>query len=154
MSTGWIIILIFLAFLIFGTSGPAATRSGGVDIATVDPGPVGIAINGNPGVILDVASYSRDHDGWTPSVVDIQEAEDAVPAAVTGEREPEIDGYRQYVGIIEDGELKIVINSMCHEVDGWDEEFIMIADGGPCFWNALYNVDTREMEYVIVNGVA
>jgi hypothetical protein len=153
MNIAWIIILILLGFLLFGTSGPQAIEDPVVDIVTVPPQRV--EVNGNPGVILDVETYSHDLEGWTPTEAQLQEAEDAVPAVGDdGVREPEMDGYRQYVGIIDDGERKIVINSMCDEIDDWENKFIMIADGGSCFWNALYNVDTGEMEYLIVNGEA
>lgn len=156
MNIIWTIVLLFLAFLVFGTSGPVA-QSPNVAVATVvapPPASSMIEINGNPGVILDVAAYDRDLEGWTPSEADLQAAENAVLAAPAGDREPEIEGYRQYVGIIEEGERKIVINSMCDQVDGWKDAYVMIADGGPCYWNALYNVETGELEYLVVNGEA
>jgi nitrite reductase/ring-hydroxylating ferredoxin subunit len=84
----------------------------------------------------------------------LQAAEDAVLAAPSGVREPVIEGFRQYVGIVEDGDRKIVINSMCQHIDGWETSYIEVMDGGSCFWNAIYNVDTGEIESLIVNGEA
>ena len=55
---------------------------------------------------------------------------------------------------MEEGDRKVIVNSMCTEIDGWDSAYIEVADGGPCFWNALYNVETGELEYLIVNGEA
>jgi hypothetical protein len=157
MSINWIIVLIFLAFLLFGTSGPAAVSGPVIEIATVESQPEGtpVEISGNPGVILHANTYWGDFDNWTPAVEDLRAAEEAVTiAAPLDGRDPVLDGYRQYVGIIENGERKIVINSMCMEFDGWEENFIQIEDGGPCFWEALYNVETRELESLIVNGEA
>jgi hypothetical protein len=156
MNIAWIIVLLFLSFLLFGTSGPVA-QSPNIAVATVGaPPPLSstVEINGNPGVVLDVASYSHDLQGWTPAEDDLQAAEDAVLAAPAGDREPEIEGYRQYVGIVENGERKIIVNSMCDEMEGWDEQYIMVMDGGSCFWNAVYNVETGELESLIVNGDA
>jgi hypothetical protein len=145
----WLIILLLGAFILFGTSGP-------VEVATVSAPPPSspVTINGNPGVILDVSLYGRDTDRWTPSEADLQAAEDAVLTAPSGDREPVIEGYRQYVGIVENGERKIVINSMCQQVDDWETSYIEVMDGGACFWNAVYNVDTGELESLIVNGEA
>lgn len=156
MNIAWIIVLLFLSLLLFGTSGPVA-QSSNVAVATVvapPPASTMVEINGNPGVILDVETYDHSLEGWTPAEADLQAAEDAVLAAPAGDREPQIDGYRQYVGIIDDGERKILVNSMCDEMEGWDEQYIMVMDGGSCFWNALYNVDTGELEFLIVNGEA
>lgn len=143
----WLMILILLGLLLFGAGAP-----------TVEPPPPSTAlmveVNGHPGVILDVETYRHDVEGWTPGTADLQAAEDAVLAAPPGRREPQIDGYRQYVGIIENGQRKIAVNSMCMEIDGWTERYIEVADGGACFWNAVYNVDTGELESLIVNGDA
>lgn len=114
-----------------------------------------ISINGNPGVVLDATSYQRGAEGWTPSMDDLQAAEDAVmTVAAQDERNPLPFGYRQYAGIVEDGERKIVIHSMCKRLDGWGQEFLLVLDGGPCFWQATYNADTGEVETFYVNGQA
>ncbi len=148
MRIAWIILIILLGFLLFGVEGPTRVEPPPPTVSSL------VEINGHPGVILDVATYRHDVEGWTPTEADLQEAEDAVLAAPAGDRAPQIDGYRQYVGIIEDGQRKIVVNSMCMELDGWTESYIEVADGGSCFWNAVYNVDTGELESLIVNGEA
>ncbi len=145
MRIVWIILIILIGLLLFGAEGPTGQPP---TMSTI------VEINGHPGVILDVATYRQDVEGWMPTEADLQEAEDAVLAAPAGDRAPQIDGYRQYVGIIEDGQRKIVVNSMCMELDGWTESYIEVADGGSCFWNATYNVDTGELELLIVNGDA
>jgi hypothetical protein len=147
MNIIWLIIILLLGFFLIGSSGTTVDSPPAVTSAMVE-------INGNPGVILDATAYHRDAEGWSPDVASLQAAEDAVLAAPAGDREPQLDGYRQYVGIVEDGDRKIVVNSMCMEIDGWESSYIEVADGGPCFWNALYNVETGELEYLIVNGEA
>lgn len=145
MRLFWLILIILLGFILFGTSGTTVVSP---------PAAPTVEINGNPGVILDASQYWGDVDGWMPDESHLQAAEDAVLAAPAGDREPQIDGYRQYIGIIEDGERKVVINSMCMEIDGWTESYIEVADGGACFWGAIYNVETGELESLIVNGEA
>ena len=147
MNIIWLIIIILLGFFLVGFSG-----------TTVDPPPTAtsamVEINGNPGVILDASSYRHDAEGWSPDLDSLQAAEDAVLAAPAGSRAPQIDGYRQYVALVGEGDRKIIVNSMCTEIDGWTEEYIEVMDGGSCFWHALYNVDTGELEFLIVNGEA
>jgi hypothetical protein len=65
-----------------------------------------------------------------------------------------LDGYRQYAGLIENGDRKIHISSMCTEIGEWRSSAIIVMDGGSCFWIALYNVDTDEIESLMVNGEA
>lgn len=114
-----------------------------------------IFVNGNPGVVLDATSYRRDVEGWTPGMDDLQAAEDAVmTVAVRDDRDPFLFGYRQYAGFVEDGERKIVVHSMCQRLDGWDQKFLLVLDGGPCFWQATYNAETGEVETFYVNGQA
>lgn len=149
----WIVIVILIVFGV-GFIVPAS-ENGETMVEVPPPSTVEmVEINGNPGVILEAESYRADAEGWSPSIGDLQDAEDAVLAAPAGDREPVIDGYRQYAGIVEDGERKIIVSSMCQEMAGWDKEWILIMDGGPCFWEATYNVDTGEMEMLIVNGEA
>lgn len=146
----WFLLLLFGAFLLVGPSEPVEVARA---LVQVKPVTATVEINGNPGVILDVSAYSDGLDGWAPGEAQLQDAEDAVTAAAD-DREPVLDGYRQYVGIVEDGERKIVINSMCQAFEDWESEYIEVMDGGPCFWNAVYNVETGELETLIVNGEA
>ena len=146
MKIVWIILLILLGVILFGTGIPMA--------GTTSTTAAMVEVDGNPGVILDAADYRQEAEGWSPDLADLQAAEDAVRNAPAGAREPQLDGYRQYVGLVEEGDRKIIVNSMCMEIDGWTEAYIEVADGGPCFWNALYNVETGELEFLIVNGEA
>lgn len=146
MNIIWIIILILLGFLLFGTSSTSVETSPTTSAM--------VEVNGNPGVILDATALDPGAEGWSPDMADLLAAEDAVLVAPAIDREPQLDGYRQYVGIVVDGERKVVVNSMCVEIDGWTGAYVEIMEGGSCFWNAIYNVDTGELELLVVNGEA
>lgn len=144
----WIVILLLLLAVIFGVGSVSTATRVDEPIATVT---MEVEINGNPGVILPAESG----ENWTPSEEYLQAAEDAVETETrNSERPPVLDGYRQYIGIVEDGQRKVRINSMCSEVDNWRIRLIEIEDGGPCYWGATYNVETGEIESLVVNGEA
>jgi hypothetical protein len=124
-----------------------------------------VMVNGNPGVVAprhvasDLARSDDTVEGyWLPGEDVLARAEDAVQREAAGIADPEwapvLDGYRQYAGLIENGDRKIHISSMCTEIGGWRSSAVMVMDGGPCFWIALYNVDTDEIESLMVNGQA
>lgn len=143
----WAVAIIFMSFLI--------VRGLFAADAVSDHNPDVIAVNGNPAVVFDATSYQRDAEGWTPTMDDLLAAEDAVmEVAAQDDRGAFVFGYRQYAGFMEDGERKIVIHSMCKSLDDWDKHFLLVLDGGPCFWQATYNVDTSEVEHFYVNGNA
>lgn len=138
----------------------------GIDHVAAKPGdwPT-VTVNGNSGVVAPrdeaegmVWSEEPVTGYWLPGERWLTRAEDAVlreaKTIPDEERQPMISGYRQYAGYIVNGERKIFINSMCTEFDGWRSSGILVMDGGNCFWNAVYNVDTDEVELLIVNGSA
>lgn len=147
----WFLILLLVGAVLYGTVGVTEV----VTVGGTSSRSMTVEIDGNPGVILDASNYRPDADGWSPSADHLQAAEDAVlVVALADDREPMLGGYRQYVGVVEDGERKVIINSMCKHFDGWDKTYIEIMDGGPCFWNAVYNVESGEVESLVVNGQA
>ncbi|HWV23585.1 MAG TPA: hypothetical protein VNZ58_05305, partial [Thermomicrobiales bacterium] len=95
---------------------------------------------------------------WLPGVSWLEKAEEAVTVAASAipdpARQPILGGYRQYAGVVVNGERKIFINSFCKEFGGWRSQYILVMDGGPCFWSALYDVTTGEIERLYVNGSA
>ena len=122
-----------------------------------------VSINGHPGVVAprDAAPEFAlgDAEGyWLPSERWLTDAEDAIAIEagqiVDEDRRPVLDGYRQYAGFIEDGDRKIAINSSCVELTSWRSTYVLVMDGGHCFWGATYNVDTGEVEHLVVNGEA
>lgn len=78
--------------------------------------------------------------------------------------------YRQYVPYInKNGERIIEINAFCEifkippnpengitewtEMD-WKNEYVMVSDGGNCYWQITINIDTKEFNNLMVNGIA
>ena len=64
--------------------------------------------------------------------------------------------YRQYMGIQQvQGVKKIRGNFLC-EVDGnrWKEQWIMVKDGGDCYFNFSYEVEEKKIIEFSVNGEA
>lgn len=154
--------ILILILLLLGSFG------GNVDLEEFAPEPrewPAVTVNGNSGVVAprhmasDLARSDDTVEGyWLPSEEWLIRAENAVrreAAGITDEqRAPILDGNRQYAGLIENDERKIHISSMCVEIEGWRSSAIMVMDGGPCFWVALYNADTDEIESLMVNGQA
>ncbi|MGB3307671.1 MAG: hypothetical protein WBA63_15905 [Thermomicrobiales bacterium] len=100
---------------------------------------------------------------WQPDKADIEELESHIEEAAAHGSSPSqqprpesLDGYvRQYAGIIENGEKKIFVNGMCHvDSDAWKHEPYIVMDGGPCYFTAVYNVETEEFELFRYNGDA
>jgi len=124
-----------------------------------------VSVNGTEGVVAprnqadDMVWSAEPIEGyWLPGEEWLTQAEDAVALTSAGisveQRQPTLGGYRQYAGFIVDGERKIYINAMCTEIDGWRTGGVMVMDGGNCFWTAVYNVDSGELESLSVNGDA
>jgi hypothetical protein len=95
---------------------------------------------------------------WTPSVDDVAAVDEALEAHIDGDPslgvEPLDRYHRQYVGTGEEGET-VAVNALC-AVDGmdWEDDLILVNDGGSCFWGAQVNVATSEVTTFTVNGVA
>jgi hypothetical protein len=165
----WLWILV--ALLLFGTGGfigdgpdtpECGTEEGcGAATVTVDAW-APVTINGHEGVIVPVDETPsllmetgiESEDYWMPSESDLQLAEDELEQHMS--RSPGLgagmlDAMRQYGGFIEDGERKIYVNSFCAEFDNWRSNVVFVLDGGACFWQAIYNVDTGEIEAIYVN---
>jgi hypothetical protein len=102
---------------------------------------------------------------WTPEKADIQALESSLDQitslkATVGDPKIHIEHpdqyYRQYVGIIFTGRKRILVNSIC-EVKynpDWRERLIVVVDGGPCFWHALFDPETRKFSDLEINGRA
>lgn len=153
------IIMLILAFLGFGffSTGPDVAVSTVVPATEVvvevpASGWALIEVDGVQGVIVpedDASGFGLGDSYWTPSVVDVIEAEEAIVEA-----EGPLDHTRQYAGIVEDGVQKVLVNGFCSDEPDWMSEPIIVMDGGECFFTAIYNVETAELELFTFNGVA
>ena len=78
--------------------------------------------------------------------------------------------YRQYLPYVnKNGERLVEINAFCEILEyppspenginewtkmDWHKEYVMVEDGGPCYWRITINIDTMEFKDLMVNGVA
>ena len=100
---------------------------------------------------------------WTPSQDDIAKLEEQLGPYLqqaAGERGPDLwqklSGYkRQYIGIVENGHRKIVVNFFC-DIMGkdWKREPVGVLDGGECFFNVTYDVGTGVFSDLHIHGEA
>ncbi len=164
----WLLLaLILFGFAgVFGSPDPPGCGGGGdacgPDLMAWTP----VEVNGHEGVILAEEDAPDLLAGtglaperyWRPAEADVQAAEAAIAGYVadaSDENAPVLDGRRQYAGFVEDGERKVYVNSFCGDgFTDWQSSVVFVLDGGPCFWQAIYNVDTGEIERVMVNGEA
>ena len=95
---------------------------------------------------------------WTPSVADVEGVDALLAEYAVDHPELELRDYdayvRQYVGTGEVGETASV-NALC-EADDFDyqDELVLVEDGGSCFWQAEVSFFTLEVESFTVNGDA
>jgi hypothetical protein len=110
----------------------------------------------------DPQGFGRPY--WVPSAGTIAAAEaqlsshvQALPAEGNERLKSSLSSYgRQYVGVTKSGVRVLVINGFCGGLDfpRARTEFVMVADGGSCFFQAYYDADAAKLMYVDVNGVA
>jgi len=51
------------------------------------------------------------------------------------------------------GGKKIIYgNFFCSEEDNWRQEFVMVIDGGDCYFQVEYDVGSEKLIKLIVNG--
>ena len=67
-----------------------------------------------------------------------------------------LDDYnRQYLGIVLDGKRLVYANYFCDSTGrDWKKDFVMVLDGGDCFFQFKYDVDSGEFFDLQVNGNA
>lgn len=161
MSTWlWILILLIFGFVAFVQTDDQVAR------APVARGPL-VGANWEPvtvgeveGVIIDpddaslfIAPLGLDLDRdayWRPAQAHVEAAETAL-----AEEPRHLNHKRQYVGYVEDGDRKILVNGFCESFGrDWRERPVLVDDGGHCFFTAIYNVDSGELERFRFNGEA
>ncbi len=60
----------------------------------------------------------------------------------------------QYWGETPNGKRVIVVNAFCANFDDWKTRRVMVLDGGDCFFNLKYDVDSGTFSDLQVNGEA
>lgn len=111
-------------------------------------------------------SSDGELDGyWTPSAENIQSLEGDLASflrqnADSFRRQPpvweQLDQYkRQYVGVIIGGKQVIYGNFFCTETGvDWREDWVLVMDGGDCFFQIQFDVENGTFTSLTVNGEA
>jgi hypothetical protein len=99
-----------------------------------------------------------DEVTWTPDADDIATVDQLVADHIEAEGglglDP-VDAYaRQYVGTGDEGDI-VSVNALCSYDDlDWEDELILVNDGGTCFWQAQVSLTANEVQLLQVNGSA
>jgi hypothetical protein len=134
------------------------------------PKPVLVKGDGYVGVIfpadskeLPLGLYPKGASYWTPMEADISEAEKNLVPFLEKSKDrsaPEIlkriEMYkRQYRGIVLDGHKQIFINFFCETYsEDWKNEEMIAVDGGSCFFNLRFAIETMTFSDLEINGYA
>ena len=100
---------------------------------------------------------------WTPSVVDILKLEEEIAGYLSQNsnqfyRQPPVwqrldDYQRQYIGLERGGRQIIYGNYFCNSGGiNWRQELVIVEDGGECFLQVEYDVESRLFIKLRVNG--
>ncbi|HYF46032.1 MAG TPA: hypothetical protein VD926_07455 [Acidimicrobiales bacterium] len=96
---------------------------------------------------------------WTPDAEQLRIAEEALGDFIADHPEDGVEDleeyHRQYTGTGEEGEV-ISVNALCVDsgIEGWEDEIILVNDGGSCFWQAEFDVESLDVVTFNVNGEA
>jgi hypothetical protein len=136
----------------------------GDDGSTADPPPTTVEADDLPADVVVFGPDEVENDlygdpvTWTPSAEDVAAVDESLEAHIDADPSlgvEQLDRYhRQYVGTGEEGE-SVAVNALC-TVDGmdWEDDLILVNDGGSCFWGAQVDVATSDVATFTVNGVA
>ncbi|HEU5090546.1 MAG TPA: hypothetical protein VFT99_23990 [Roseiflexaceae bacterium] len=100
---------------------------------------------------------------WTPSDDDIAEFEAglapfvraAAPHRSSDLWQRQATYKRQYAGIVREGKRLIYANFLCDDMQGrWKTTYVIVMDGGDCFFQATYDTATHQFTGLSVNGEA
>ncbi len=114
---------------------------------------------------MGASGLVKSDDFWTPSVDDVLQIEKNVAEYLSQNSyafhyQPPVwerlDEYqRQYIGLERSGEELIYGNFFCDSGDvGWRQEFVFAIDGGECYFQVEYDVESGLFINLWVNGEA
>ena len=100
---------------------------------------------------------------WTPSVVDILKLEEEIAGYLSQNsnqfyRQPPVwqrldDYQRQYIGLERGGRQIIYGNYFCNSGGiNWRQELVIVEDGGECFFQVEYDIESALFIKLLVNG--
>ena len=115
-------------------------------------------------IVFTPDDVERDANGeevnWTPQAEDVIAAEELLRDHLDQHPELGLDDFdtfhRQYVGIGPDDGQSLSVSALCEaaDLDDWEDDYIVVADGGTCFWQAHVFVPAGIVSDVRVNGSA
>lgn len=131
-------------------------------VSTEEPGTTGLGDLPEGAVVFTPDDAATDTYGdattWTPGPADVEVAEAALQDHIDDQPDLGLDPFdtyhRQYVGV---GDEDIVsVNALCEsaDLDDWEDELILVNDGGACFWQAQVDLATGTVDPFTVNGEA
>lgn len=101
---------------------------------------------------------------WTPIIVDISALESNLTTFLADNSEQfrrdieaDLPQYiRQYVGFYSNGDPMIYVNALCDgdNLTDWQTDLVLVADGGDCYFQVIYNTTTDEFSNLTINGEA
>ena len=113
-----------------------------------------------------IASWLVESDGfWAPSADDIFKLEEGLAEYLSQNssyfyRQPPVwerlDEYqRQYIGLERGGRQIIYGNFFCNNLGmDWRKKLVIVDDGGDCFFQIEYDVESEVFIKLLVNGVS
>jgi hypothetical protein len=125
-----------------------------------------------PGVIfsekqtLESGFEFQQNSAWLPTLTQVEELEAELPQYLAKSNHPDAGAMiaqlpkyrRQYLGYIDEGHRRIYVNAFCQGAnasdESWRTRFVLVQDGGSCYFQAIYDVDSKRFIRLRVNGVA
>ena len=113
---------------------------------------------------MGIATWLVESDGfWTPSSEDIWRLEDQIAEYLSQNadafyRQPPVwqrlDEYqRQYIGLERGGRRLIYGNFFCNNMDlNWLQDLVVVEDGGECYFQVEYDLESEVFTMLMVNG--
>ena len=98
---------------------------------------------------------------WTPAQDQVQALEEkldsylqqAAPQTYPGPLRPLGEYNRQYMGLLVNGQRVIFTNFFCNPHDhDWQHEFVLVMDGGSCYFELKYDVQTGALYDLSIHG--
>ena len=100
---------------------------------------------------------------WTPKIEQVRVLEKFLPEFVRknaprdGKPIGTISKYkRQYFGITKNGKKQIYVNGFCEQYwsqkEDWRSKFVLVLDGGNCYFQILFDPTTNEFTNFVING--
>jgi hypothetical protein len=130
--------------------------------------PDGFVVLSNPRGVIVPESHATDFyffrkpeiGYWTPTPADIRAFEDHAATLIPPHPELHLKAddlrtkhMRQYIGVLDKKRKWIWINFFCNShVKDWTHEVVLVKDGGSCYFQLEYNMKTRTVENLSVNG--